>query len=104
MGNTREADWKHLRQLEPLALERYCVRVLADVAQITVDASQTAHERYLSIYKAVHQRDRELAMLFDDIKRSTAMEKILLLRRYGLLTDDEWAGFSEEIRSLFNAG
>lgn len=101
MKNIREADWKHLRQLKPVALERYCKRVLAEVAQTGADEQQPAQERYLSTYKLIHERDGELAMLFDNTKRSTAMEKILLLRRYGLFTDDEWTGFTEEIRSIF---
>jgi hypothetical protein len=30
-----ESDWKLLRQFQPLALERFCQRVLAEVEQLT---------------------------------------------------------------------
>ena len=30
-----EADWKVLRRVHPLALERYCERVLAEIERVT---------------------------------------------------------------------
>lgn len=63
MKNIREADWKHLRQLKPVALDRFCTRALAEVAQTGSDEQKTAHERYLSTYKLMHERDGELVLL-----------------------------------------
>jgi hypothetical protein len=101
MRDIKESDWKHLRQLNPIALERFCSRVLAEVQAASSDPAKTSHQRYQAVYKLVENRDDELANIFDDLKRSNAKGKIFQMRRAGLLTDDEWIGFSDEIRSVF---
>jgi hypothetical protein len=100
MRDIKESDWKHLRSLHKVALERYCQRVLSDVQQCANQSSQTFHQRYLDIFQVVKQRDKLLAQLFDDPRRSTATFTIIALRRHGLLEDAEFAQFSEELRNL----
>ena len=53
-----EADWKVLRRLHPLALERFCERVLAEIDPVIQVRAQSAHQRYLGIFKIIEQRDR----------------------------------------------
>lgn len=101
MKDIRESDWKHLRQLHPVALERFCSRILSEIESASTDRARTSHERYLSVFQLIQNRDHELGQMFDDPKRSTATSKIFLLRKRGLLTDDEWDGFSDEIKSTF---
>lgn len=60
-----EADWKVLRRVHPLALERYCEEVLAEIERVTHNSAQSPHQRYLDIFKIIEQRDREMASLFD---------------------------------------
>lgn len=100
MRDIRESDWKHLRSLHKIALERFCQRVLSDLQQRASLSSQTFHQRYLDIYQLVKQRDKLLAQIFDDPRRSTATYTIIALRRHGLLEDAEFAQFSEELRNL----
>ena len=103
-----EADWKILRRLHPLALERFCERVLGEVEQITHNRSQSAHQRYLNLSRIIGQSDRELARLFDDLRRSQALTMLVGIRSQGLLTDDELSALSSETRSaiemLLDAG
>ncbi len=40
----------------------------------------------------------EMAHAFDDLRRSNALVKLSLMRERGLLTDEEFAGFSDETR------
>jgi hypothetical protein len=68
-----EADWKVFRQLRPVALERFCERALAEVGRLASDPNKTSHERYLSVFRLIERRDRELADAFDDPRRSTAL-------------------------------
>jgi hypothetical protein len=95
-----ESDWKLFRQVRSLALERYCERVLEEISRIAANASSTSHERYLEIYKVLHQRDRTLADLFNDARRSTAIHQLLSICADGLLADDEIARFTPETRDL----
>jgi len=93
-----EPDWKLLRKLHPIALDRFCHRILAEIASVGSDASRTNHERYRAIYQLLKRRDREIANGFDGMSRSQALIRILALRRLGLFTDDEFGRFSEEMR------
>jgi len=93
-----EADWKVLRRVHPLALERYCERVLAEIERVTRNSVQSAHQRYLDIFKIVEQRDREMATIFDDPKRSNALTMLARMRSEGLLMEDEFSGLSPETR------
>ncbi len=101
MADIRESDWKHLRQLKPVALDRFCRRILSEIEAVSSGHGKTSHERYLTVYRLIQNRDRELGQMFDDLKRSNAMLKLFLLRRTGLLTDDEWGGFSDEIKDVY---
>jgi len=95
----KEADWKVLRRLHPLALERFSERVLAEIKAIEHNAAQSFHERYLSIYKIVELRDQEMARLFNNPKRSIALTMLAQLHSEGLLTQDEFSSLSPETRS-----
>ncbi len=94
-----ETDWKVLRRLHPLALERFCKRVLAEIDPVIQVRAQSAHQRYLGIFKIIEQRDREMASIFDDPRRSNALGMLAKFRSEGLLTEDEFSSLSPETRS-----
>lgn len=94
----RESDWKLFRELRPVALERFCERVLGDIVGIAGDRQRTAHQRYLAAFELVRQRDKALAAAFDDPRRSTALLQLALIHSEGLLTEDEFGWFSAEAR------
>ena len=94
-----EPDWKVLRRVHPLALERYCERVLAEIVRVTHNSAQSTHQRYLDIFKIIEQRDREMASIFDDPMRSNALTMLARIRAAGLLTEDEFSSLSPETRS-----
>ena len=93
-----ESDWKVLRHLHALAVERFCERVLVEIEGV-VHRGQSAHRRYLDIFEVVQQRNREMARIFDDPKRSRALTMLAQIHTEGLLTEDEFAGLSPETRS-----
>lgn len=101
MRAIKESDWKCLRELRPLALERLCARILQEVAQAS-STSQSYHQRYLQVFSLVQEGDREVAAMFDDVRRSNALGHLALMRKHGLISDDEFSGFSEETRDLLN--
>ncbi|MBV8135221.1 MAG: peptide ABC transporter substrate-binding protein [Deltaproteobacteria bacterium] len=97
-ADIKEADWKVLRRAHPLALERFCERVLAEVAHVSGDRARSYHDRYLQIYKIMEQRERELAQLFDNPRRSQGLRMLAHIRAEGLLTDEEFSRLSPETR------
>jgi hypothetical protein len=93
-----EADWKLLRQLGPVALERFCGRVLSEVVRLA-GGTNSNHDRYLAVFDLIREQNEELSTAFDNMRRSTALMQIARIRSLGLVTDDEFARFSEETRT-----
>ena len=102
-GAIREADWKRFRELRPLALDRFCQRVLTELGQLATAKSPGSHERYLAVYHLVPRRDEELAKAFNEPRRSTAVLQLACLQAQGLLTEEEFADFSPECRAAVGA-
>lgn len=102
-----ESDWKTLREHQPIALERFCQRVLAEAHSLSARTEPDAHQRYLKLYHLLRDRDRELARAFNDARRSTAIARLLNIQALHLLTPEEFARFSpqtrETIELLLNA-
>jgi hypothetical protein len=99
-----ERDWKHLRAVKAAALERFCEQVLQECAGVLAETGLTAHERYLKLFRLIDRRDDELADAFDDLRRSTAIFRLMTMRRLGLVTEEEMEGFTPETRRTVEWG
>ncbi len=97
-----EPDWKILRQLHPILLDRFCQRILEEIASAAADPSRSPHKAYLGLYDLIHRRDKEVADAFNDMRRSMAIVRILHLRKLDLMTEEEFARFTEETRATVN--
>jgi hypothetical protein len=93
-----EADWKLFRRLHPVALERFCQRVLDEVARLAGEPGPTAHQRYAAIYQLMQQKDKDLAGAFDNPRRSAALVQLATMCAHGLVTEEEMTGFSAQTR------
>jgi hypothetical protein len=98
-GDFPESDWKILRELKPILLDRFCKRVLEELVNLAAAAGESDHQRYLSVYKHLHERDKELGRAFDDHRRSTAVMRLVAIRSLGLLKPEELSRFSPETRA-----
>jgi hypothetical protein len=98
MSDFPERDWKLLRELKPVTLERLCEQILWRAAEVTTEAGLTNHQRYLKMWELIQEQNEEVALAFDDHRRSTAFLKILQIHRRGLFTKEEFARFSEQTR------
>jgi hypothetical protein len=95
-----ESDWKLFRQFQPIALERFCQRVLSEIHRLASGADKTSHERYLAVFELIQRRDRELADAFNDFRRSTALRQLACIQSHQLLTEEELSRFSPETREV----
>ena len=102
MHEIKESDWKFFNAVRSEALQRFCQKVLLEIKGIDSDPTKSFHQRYLEIYRVVRDRDKELAKVFDYLRRSTALIQIAALRTRGLLNEDEFMRFSEETRNIVN--
>ena len=103
MREIAEADWKVLRQLHTLALDRYCQGVLSEVGRLAAVADQSAHQRYLAVFAAIRERNCEIAETFDDLRRSTALLRLVSMRAKQLISDDEFSQFTAPTREAVDA-
>jgi hypothetical protein len=95
-----ERDWKTFRELHKIALARYCDRILDELRQVIANKTESSHDRYLKIYRIIHRRDKELGQAFNDFRRSTALQQLLLINSLGLLTEEDLARFTPETRQF----
>ena len=93
-----ESDWKVLRELHGIALERFCQRVIEEVESTIDSRSNGDHDCYVKVFDLLRKRDKQLARTFDDLRRSNALFLLANIKHARLLTDDELMRFSSETR------
>jgi hypothetical protein len=93
-----ERDWRHLRSVSAAALERYSARILADCATVIQNARLSNHERYLRLHRLIQERDDDIAKAFNDLRRSTAMQRLASMILLEAVTNEELAQFSDATR------
>jgi hypothetical protein len=92
-----ETDWRLLRSAHRAALDRYCTRVLEECAAV-IRADMSPHDRYLSLFRLLKERDQALAYAFDDLRRSTAIQRLAAMIALEVITDEELDRFSAPTR------
>jgi hypothetical protein len=99
----KESDWKALRQLHAIALERFSVRILDELHRITSAKDRSAHARYLDVFRLIRERDDEMAHAFNDMRRSRAFQRLVAIQSLELLTAEELERLSPEMRESLRA-
>ena len=95
----KESDWKLWRALSKEALERHCQKTLTEAARLAT-GEESAHERYLKLYRLIQRRDREITEVFDDPRRSKAYLQIARALHKKIISRAELERFSEETREF----
>lgn len=98
-----ESDWRVLRSVHRAALERYCARVLDACTATIRDTDGSAHDRYLRLFRVVQQRNDSIAAAFNDLRRSTAIQRLASMIALGVVTDEELSQLSPATRDAATA-
>jgi transcription initiation factor IIE alpha subunit len=99
----KESDWKLLRKLKPVLLERLCEHILQECREAIAEEDESAHERYLYLCSLLRTRNDDVAICFDDHRRSNAILKVAAIYQRGLLEDEELAQFTEGAQKTVRA-
>jgi hypothetical protein len=94
-----EPDWRIFRTLHSVWLDRFCRRANAELLAVLSDENRSQHERYIDAYRLIHKRGKQIARAFDDFRRSTAIIQIAIIRKLGVITDEELGRFGNEVRA-----
>lgn len=103
MRDIAEKDWKYFRTLHKLAVNRFSKETLSNISKIIASKEiESKHEKYLEIYRYIHERNEMLRDYFDGLRRSTAKIQILGLCRLNLIKPEEFNLFSEDVKNFVN--
>ncbi|MCX7138414.1 MAG: peptide ABC transporter substrate-binding protein [Proteobacteria bacterium] len=94
MAGIPEHDWRVLRDLREVALERFCERVLRELGSISSAKEVSWHQRYLDVFALLNRQDDELARAFNFNSRSKAIFQLAQIHSHGLLTQQELERFT----------
>ena len=84
----KESDWKIFKQIKEKALEKFCQESLNEFEEAINNIEENAHTRYTLVYRLVQNRDKRLALLFDEHSRSYASIQLTALRGEGLVDEE----------------
>lgn len=98
MRHIPESDWKMVQAMKDELLGVFCERILEKAGAILEDKSNGNHAAYLALWCLLEKEDHAVVSMFDDIKRSTAIFKLVAWKRHGLISDADLAKFSPETR------
>ncbi len=91
-----ENDWKILRETKGDVLNISCGRIFEKIKRIIKVQPGNEHKAYLELWEMLEKEDREVSVMFDDLKRSNAIFKLAAWKRNGVISDDSFAKFSNE--------
>jgi len=80
MNSIAEKDWKLLRAMKEEKLNQVCGEILQKVSQEMEFEENEEYKAYLKLWKVLNREDKKVSDLFDDLKRSNAIFKLLSWR------------------------
>lgn len=95
--NILERDWRLLRSAQSTALDRYCTRVLDECATV-IRGADSPHDRYLRLFRLLQEQDAAMAAACDDLRRSTAIQRLAAMINLDAITDAKLDEFSAPTR------
>ena len=103
MNSIAEKDWKLLRSMKEEKLNLACGEILQKVSKEMEFEENEEHKSYLKVWEILNSEDRKICEMFDDLKRSNAILKLVSWQQNGLLTEQEISKFSAQTRSTIEA-
>jgi hypothetical protein len=89
-----DQDWRHLKAVHSAALDRYCARILDEATEVIGEQTVSPHERYVRLFRLVQERNDTVAAAFDDLRRSTAIQRLAAMISLNVVSDAELNAFS----------
>lgn len=97
MFEISEADWKIFKSIREKAMETYCERCLAEYREI-IDGDESAHNRYLLMYRIVANFDKKMNLIFQNLSRSKAILELMAIRGEKLADENLVSKLSPELQ------
>ena len=98
-----ERDWKKLRSLKESALNIACERIFQKIEKLIASRGAESHKYYIKLWKLMREQDKEISLMFDDLKRSNAILKLAAWKKNSILSDDNFKEFTEETQKRIDS-
>jgi len=102
MSNSHEKDWKLFRKLQSELTAKACDLIFRKVEKVSQNRTGNEHQSYLDLYDLIKKEDDKLGEMLNNPTRNTLDLKILALRKYKVLSDEQFQMFSEEKQERIN--
>lgn len=96
MEHIKESDWKVFRNIQPVALDRFCQRTLEEVATWCAAETEDRYQQIQDVFAYLKERRRVLWDSLSDVRRSTAILQLVHMYNLGLVSNDELGRLSQE--------
>ena len=102
MSSVPEKDWKLFRKLEAELTAKACELIFKKVESVTKNRTGKEHHSYLDLYHLIEAEDAKIAEMFNNPTRNNVLFKMVALKKFAVLSDQQFEVFSEETRDIIN--
>ncbi len=103
MAGPKESDWKRFRKLVPELRERYLKGKNHEILNLLTAPGKTPTEQFWDAFDKMKKERKILVDCLDGHSRSKMFMAMALMCRYGMLNEDDLAGFSNELQDSLSA-
>ena len=100
MRHIPESDWKKLRKIKDNMLNTSCRNIFQKIDGISKKIDGREHEAYLELWKLLNKEDKDISIMFDDLKRSNAVQKLSAWKQKGIISNEQISGFTDETQQI----
>lgn len=100
MDRIPEKDWKKLRSIEEDLLDNACGVALANIKTLIDKRQGGNYKTFKNLWGAIKDEDKKIGHMFDDMKRSEAMLRIVFMFKYNIINEDLLGEFGDETQSF----
>lgn len=93
-----ESDWKMYNELVPLLRDRFFLRKNEELVSILSQLNKTPTEVFWETKSQIDQQAEIIDQCFGNHSRSKMWMSILMMRRHGLIGDQELEPFSDSLK------
>ena len=102
MDRIQEKDWKKLRSMEKDLLDKAVGIALSKIRSLIDERQGGNHKTYSALWDLLRDEDKKIGNMFDDMKRSAAIQKIAFMCKYKIIDEDILREFSRETQERVN--
>jgi hypothetical protein len=103
MSSVPEKDWKIFRKLQAELTATACELIFAKVAILTESRKSCEHKSYLELYDLIKNEDAKIAEMFNNPTRNNVLLKIVAIRQFGVLSNEQFQMFTSETQERVNS-